>query len=142
MVTIDEFVERLCLIGADRGPRRFPRKARDREIMMKSITLSLDSAKTYDEHEINDLLQRWKADVAPAVETDHVTLRRLLVDWGHLERTQDGAAYRVGFPPRPMIFDLEIDELDLVSTIAAYRDHAERTRRERDAGRPDTAGDA
>ena len=31
MISPEEFVERLCRLGADRGPRRFPRKQRDRE---------------------------------------------------------------------------------------------------------------
>lgn len=124
MITIDDFVERLCLIGADRGPRRFPRKQRDREILMKSIRMGMDPDRTYGELEINDLLREWNRDVAPAIETDHVTVRRLLVDYGYLERTADGRFYRVGFPPRPTAFDLEVDDLDLRATIAAFRDRA------------------
>ena len=131
MIEPEEFVERLCRIGADRGPRRFPRKARDREILMKSIVMGLDSARDYSEGEINECLQAWNRDIAPAIRTDHVTLRRLLVDHGHLERTRDGTAYRVGFPPRPVAFDLEVDEIDLRATIAAYLEHAERRKRER-----------
>jgi hypothetical protein len=124
VITIDDFVERLCLIGADRGPRRFPRKQRDREILMKSIRMGMDPDRTYGELEINDLLREWNRDVAPAIETDHVTVRRLLVDYGYLERTADGRFYRVGFPPRPTAFDLEVDDLDLRATIAAFRDRA------------------
>jgi len=67
--------------------------------------------------------------VAPEIQTDHVTLRRLLVDYGYLERTRDGSSYRVGFPPRPMAFDLEVDDIDLKATIAAYRDYQQRRRR-------------
>jgi hypothetical protein len=120
MITIDEFVERVCRIGADRGPRRFPRKARDREIMMKSILMLMNSAETYSEGQVNELLQAWKRDVAPAIGTDHVTIRRSMIDYGHLERTADGSRYRVGFPPGPMVFDLEIDELDIRATVAAF----------------------
>src|SRR5262245_3137063 len=87
MVSAEEFVERLCRLGADRGPRRFPRKRQDREILMKSIIMTLESAKTYTEAEMNGALLSWKRDVGPAIETDHVTLRRLLVDHGHLERS-------------------------------------------------------
>jgi hypothetical protein len=76
MITPEEFVERLCLVAADRGPRGLPRKRRDRQILMKSITLLLDSDRTYGEPEINELLQAWKREVAPAIATDHVTLRR------------------------------------------------------------------
>jgi len=131
MIEVEEFVERLCRLGADRGPRRFPRKPRDREILIKSIVMQLRSSRTYSEVEINESLQEWNREVAPAIECDHVTLRRLLVDYGHLERTADGRKYRVGFPPRPVAFDLEIDEIDVPATIAAYLDHQRRRAAER-----------
>ena len=132
MISPEEFVERLCRLGADRGPRGFPRKVRDREILMKSITMLLDSARTYTEHEINEVLQVWSRDVTPAIQVDHVTVRRHLVDYGHLERTADGHAYRVGFPPRPLAFDLEVEDIDVRATIAAYLDYAARRRQERE----------
>lgn len=96
---------------------------------MKSIKMLLDSAREYSEPEINAALQNWSRDVGPAISTDHVTLRRLLVDYGHLERTADGGRYRVGFPARPIAFDLEVDDIDLRATIAAYLDHLGRRKR-------------
>jgi hypothetical protein len=131
MITSEEFVERLCRLGADRGPRRFPRGGRDREILIKSIMLLLPSDRTYAEGEINALLQAWNREVAPAIDSDHVTLRRLLVDYGHLERTVDGRRYRVGFPARPVAFALEVDDVDVRATIAAYREYAEQRRQRR-----------
>jgi len=132
VISLDEFVERICKLGADRGPRRFPRKRRDREILMKSIVMGLDGGREYREREINERLVAWRRDVAPAIEIDHVTLRRLLVDYGHLERTADGSSYRVGFPPGMVAFDLDVFDLDLPATIAAYRDEqARRPRRAR-----------
>ena len=131
MISPEEFVERLCRLGADRGPRRFPRKKRDRDMLVKSIVMLLDSERTYSESEINHVLQEWNRDVAPAIDTDHVTVRRLLVDHGHLERTADGRSYRVGFPLRAPAFDLEVDDIDVRATIAAYRDQSKR----RTAGR-------
>lgn len=135
MVSPEEFVERLCRLGADRGPRRFPRKQRDREILMKSIVMGLDSDREYTEAEINEVLEAWKRDVAPAIHSDHVTIRRHLVDYGQLERTADGTRYRVGFPSRPLLFDLEVDDIDVRATIAAYRDHQERKARAGPPGR-------
>jgi hypothetical protein len=126
VITLEEFVERLCLIGADRGPRGFPRRQRDRQVLLKSIRMLVDGGRTYSEREINALLREWNRDVAPAIQTDHVTLRRLLVDYGHLERTPDGRAYRLGFPARPVAFDLEVDDVDLRATVAAYLEHARR----------------
>lgn len=98
---------------------------------MKSIVMLMDSERTYTEGEINELLLEWNRDVAPSINSDHVTVRRLLVDYGHLERTADGGCYRTGFPPRPMAFDLEVDGIDVRATVAAYRDHLERRKRQR-----------
>ena len=138
MIEPEEFVERLCRLGADRGPRRFPRKQRDRAILMKSIVMLLDSGRTYTEPEINAKLQAWARDVAPALESDHITLRRLLVDYRQLERTPDGREYRVGFPAQPIAFDLEVDEIDVRATIAAYRDYVNRRARRRPESNPST----
>jgi hypothetical protein len=129
MIGLDEFVERLCRVAADRAPRGFPRNPRDREILMQSFVMRLDSSRSYSEVEINAALEHWKREIAPAIETDHVTLRRTLVDYGRLERSADGSAYRVGFPARLVAFDLEIWELDLRATIAAYREQLRQRRR-------------
>jgi hypothetical protein len=126
VIDAEEFVERLCRLGAERGPRGFPRGGRDREILIQSIVLGLDEGRTYTEREIDAALRAWKHDVAPAIETDHVTIRRLLVDRGRLERTPDGSRYRVGFPPRALAFDLAVYDLDLRATVAAYREQLAR----------------
>jgi hypothetical protein len=133
MIALEEFVERLCRLGSDRGPRGFPRRSRDREILMKSIVLGLDAERVYSEREINARLQAWGRDVAPAIATDHVTVRRLLVDHGHLERTADGRAYRVGFPARTVAFALDVYDLDVRATVAAYRDRQRAKPRRRPA---------
>ena len=135
MISAEEFVERLCKVGADRGPRRFPRSGTDRAILMHSIVLTLDSSRSYTERQINDALRTWNRDVAPAIETDHVTLRRLLVDYHRLERTSDGSKYRVSFPASVVAFDLEIYDLDLRATTAVYRELVQSRRRLRNAGR-------
>jgi hypothetical protein len=135
LISTEEFVERLCKVAAARGPRRFPRAARDREILMQSIVLGLDSSRSYSEREINAALRAWKRDVAPAIETDHVTLRRLLVDRGRLERTPDGARYRVGFPARSVAFALGVYDLDLRATIAAYLEYQRKPRAQRPSKR-------
>jgi len=131
MITLDEFVDRLCRVGADGASRRFPRNSRDREILMQSVVMQLDSERSYSEKEINAQLVAWSRDVAPSIGIDHVTLRRLLVDYHRLERTADGASYRVGFPARTVAFELEVFDLDLRATVAAYRDHVETLRKRR-----------
>jgi len=136
VITLDEFVERLCRLGSDRGPRAFPRKRRDRTILFQSIRLWLNSERRYTESEINDALRAWLREVAPAISTDHVTIRRLLVDYGHLDRTPDGAVYQVGFPREMDVFELEVYDVDVRATCAAFRDdQARRARSAREAAR-------
>jgi hypothetical protein len=136
VITLDEFVERLCRVGADRGPRAFPRKRRDRQILMKSLLMQLDSSRTYSEPEVNDAIEQWKRDVAPAISTDHVTIRRWLVDYGLLERTADGRFYRVGFPAGAIAFELEVEDVDVKATVAAFLDHQRRRRQSGLASKP------
>ncbi|HTO08481.1 MAG TPA: DUF2087 domain-containing protein [Myxococcota bacterium] len=133
MIGVEEFVERLCRICAASGPRPFPRARRDREILVESILLGLDSGRTYEEREINARLKAWLRDVAPSLETDHVTLRRLLVDVHRLERTASGSSYRVAFSSKMTAFELAVYDLDLTATIAAYREYDEKRRREKRA---------
>lgn len=139
MITLEQFLERVVKLGADRGPRRFPRGTQDREILMKSITLDLDEKVTYTEREVNEHLKRWQREVAPAIETDHVTLRRELVDYGYLERKRDGSEYRVGFPAKSVAFAIEIYDVDLRATVAAYLAEQARKAAEKKAKR---AGEA
>ncbi len=135
MITLEEFVERLLKLGADRGPRGFPKGSRDREILMKSFALELDEKAVYGERAINEHLKRWKREIAPALDVDHVTLRRWLCDYGHLERTRDGKEYRVGFPPKALAFDVEIYDVDLRATVQAFLAEQERTAARKKAAR-------
>ena len=64
MLSVEEFAERLIRLGAGWTPRPLPRKRRDREILMKSVLLTLDSDAEYSELEINERLQRWMETVA------------------------------------------------------------------------------
>jgi hypothetical protein len=129
MISVEEFVERLCLVGAHQGPRGFPRKRKDRQIIMKSFVMGMDSVRTYTESQVNEMIQDWNRDVAPAIDTDHVTVRRWLVDYGLLERSRDGSTYRVGFPAASVVFDLEVEDIDVRATVAAYVDQQNRRTR-------------
>ena len=87
----EERLGRICL-----GPRpALPRNRRDRAILLCSAVLGLNTTTLYSELEINLALQDWRRLVTPDLGTDHVQLRRALVDEGFLGRTADGQAYVV-----------------------------------------------
>ena len=94
-VSADEFGDRLIALCVLSGLRSMPRRQRDRQILMKSIVLTLDPDESYSEIEINNALKYWLADIGRRIRTDHVNLRRLLVDEGYLERDRHGSVYTV-----------------------------------------------
>lgn len=89
-----------------------PRRQRDRQIVLKSIALCLSKDLTYTEQEINAALADWSAAVGHALEVDHVTLRRSLIDERYLERSEDGSLYRLSVPFCADWFAAEVDGID------------------------------
>ena len=69
--------------------------ADDRAVLLTSIVRRFDSAAPYRERDVNVLLKDWLAGAGAMVETDHVNLRRWLVDLRVLARTPDCAEYRL-----------------------------------------------
>ena len=138
-------MERLCRAGADRGPRAFRRGGREREIMMISIALSLDSARSCTEREINDAAQRrGGATSRPRSTSTTSPCAGCSSTTGGSSAPRDGGAYRVGFPPRAVAFDLRIYDVDMPATVAAYQEYAAKSgdgesgrarRQEREPGR-------
>ena len=138
-LTPEEFTRRLgslCLRGGGSG---LPKKAADRHVLLRSMTLGLDPARSLTEIEVNEALQRWLAAVGSRIGTDHVSLRRELVDAGYLARDSDGSAYRVGRPQGTgIIFEDGIESVRPEEALAAAEAEAERKRREHRTRSPES----
>lgn len=82
----DPFVRdgRLVKLPAQRGRRR---------AVLEQVSTTFEPGKRYPEREVAEVLKRW----CEGGETDHVTLRRHLVDEGLLSRA-DGEYWRTGGP--------------------------------------------
>ena len=63
-------------------------------VVTAGAALAFDARRDYAESEVNVVLERWLAVTATMLETDHVQLRRALVDCGLLERDPYGKSYR------------------------------------------------
>ena len=111
-VGADEFSRRLVKLCLDSGGGGLPRRARDRGIVLKAATLGFEAGRTYTEREVNGVLAAWLRDVGAALESDHVSIRRELVDEGFMERDSGGAWYRLGPAARARTrFAPEIDAI-------------------------------
>ena len=64
---------------------RFPRKQKEKLVVLNEIVELFEPGKRYAEGEVNRIL-------APVYE-DYVTIRRYLIDYGFLARTPGGSAY-------------------------------------------------
>jgi hypothetical protein len=124
-ISLSQFADRFAsLVMNGQG---IPKKQLDRHILFISAILGLDSSRQYSEKELNEPLHAWTTRFGANVGLDHVTLRRLLVDEGYLNRDAAGSFYALKATDLPYTFDPGIESLDLGELIYA----AKRAREER-----------
>lgn len=71
----------------------------DLELLLASAALAFPADALLDEKDANEVLKRFLATAGAMVATDHVELRRWMVDAGFLRRTDYGTDYRRGIFP-------------------------------------------
>ena len=127
-ITRGEFSERIVRLCVSSGLRSVPRKTRDRHILAKAITLTLDLKAEYTEEEVNEELKSWLADVGGTLRRlSHVRLRRLLIDEEYLGRSKDGSRYWVALGSRNHpIFEPSVQDIDVNELLRSGREEAER----------------
>jgi hypothetical protein len=106
----------------------------DRDVLVATIVRAFDATAVYRERDVNDILRNWLAGEAAMLETDHVHVRRWLVDTGVLTRTSDCAEYRLAPPSgaiAAIVDDPAIAALDPAGIVHTTREAmaAERARR-------------
>ena len=127
-ITQKEFTERLVELCVRSGLRGVPRKARDRHILSKGITLTLDLKAEYTEEEVNQELKTWLADVGGTLRRlSHVRLRRLLIDEEYLGRSKVGSRYWVALGSRNHpAYEPAVQDVDVRGLLRSGREEAER----------------
>lgn len=71
--------------GPDGPLSTFPNKEKQRVVLLKHILSRFEHTKTYSEKEINEILR--------PIYPDYLLLRRLLIDYGFMDRKRDGSGY-------------------------------------------------
>ena len=128
-INVEEFTQRLEALCARGSGREWPRKLPDQHVLLKSVILLLDPQRDYDEQELNARLETWCEDVGHNIVTDHVALRRYLVDAGYVQRDAAGRNYRLNPAKVAEQFDAAIDSLDPVAIVAEAQRRAEERKR-------------
>jgi tRNA(adenine34) deaminase len=72
---------------------------RDFELVFATATLFFPGDRLLDERDANAILKRFLATAGAMLDTDHVELRRWLVDTGFIRRSEYGSDYRRGALP-------------------------------------------
>ncbi|WP_301108311.1 DUF2087 domain-containing protein [Sporosarcina sp.] len=80
-----ETIEKFFPKGSDGTLKKFPPKEKQRLIVLREIAKQFDSNSTYSEREINNVLD--------GIYEDYVLIRRYLIEYGFLDRAQDGSSY-------------------------------------------------
>ena len=118
-IEVSEFKDRFTALIM--GGLGFPRRELDRHILFVSAALGLEPGRAYTEGELNDQLRAWTVPFGEAVQLDHVTLRRHLVDEGYLQRDSAGASYELTTTGWPYTVDASIRTLDLEALVSEGR---------------------
>lgn len=129
-ITKDYFTKRLADLCLKSGLKGFPKDQTDQQILLKSAMLIIGQSGSFTEQEINEKLDTW-VHICQIKGIDRVTLRRRLVDTGHLIRSKDGASYQIATPgPEPHLFEDAINQLDIGRVIENAREEIARRKRE------------
>lgn len=82
-----EILQALFPQGTDGPLLRFPKKEKQKIIVLRQLIQRFELTRKYTEKEVNEILQ--------GVFHDYVTVRRYLVEYGFLDRYPDGSCYWV-----------------------------------------------
>jgi len=66
---------------------RFPKKQKEKLVLLRRIAAEFDPGRTYTEREVNEILE--------PVHHDYATIRRYLIDYRFMTRKPDGSEYRL-----------------------------------------------
>lgn len=82
----EQTLKNLFREGPDGPLDVFPSKEKKKFIVSEHLAKRFDKGKTYSEQEVNEILKRAHPEFA--------TIRRFFVDYGLMERSDDGRVYK------------------------------------------------
>jgi len=102
----------------------------DLELLFASAALAFPLDASFTERDSNEILKRFLAGAGVMVATDHVELRRWMVDAGFLQRSDYGSDYRRGALPDWLSDAAQQLDFERVATAVAQARSTNETQRE------------
>jgi hypothetical protein len=105
---------------------------RDFALVLGAAAQGFPHGRIFTEREVNDVLRTFLAEAGSMLATDHVELRRWLIDFSLLERDGFGRAYTAGAPATEFAAaaaELSKVDLALLAREARAREAAARAQR-------------
>ncbi len=124
-ITVDGWTERLAQLAVRQGLHLASlqqRDGRDLELIFATAALAFPEDRLLTERDANELLKTFLAGAGAMIATDHVELRRWLVDAGFVRRSDRGTDYRRGaFPAWLADAAASLDSTRLAEVVASAR---------------------
>ena len=124
-VTAAHWLDRIAQLASRHGVHLSTlqqKDGRDIELLFASATLAFPADQLLNEREANAVLQGFLATAGVMVATDHVEMRRWMVDTGFLQRSDYGTDYRRGSIPEWLSEAAQTLEFEhIASTVAQAR---------------------
>jgi tRNA(adenine34) deaminase len=106
------------------------REGRDLELLFASAALAFPAGALLSEPDANEILKRFLASAGVMVATDHVELRRWMVDTGFLQRSDFGTDYRRGSIPDWLSEAVQILDFERIANAVTQTRSANESQRE------------
>lgn len=103
---------------------------RDLELLFASAALAFPADGSQSERAVNDILRRFLSTAGVMVATDHVELRRWMVDAGFLRRSDFGTEYRRGVMPAWLVDAAQVLDFDRIAGAVTQARVANESERE------------
>ena len=105
---------------------------RDFGVLLSAAAQGFPKGREFSEREVNDLLRAFLGDAGSMLATDHVELRRWLVDFHVLDRDGYGRVYTAGAPAADIAgYCKQLAGVDLAAVARAARDEEAARRAQR-----------
>lgn len=133
VLTQHEWLERMSQLALRHGVHLSTLQQKtggDLELLFASAALAFPSDELLNEQDANQILKRFLASAGVMIATDHVELRRWMVDTGFLQRSDYGTDYRRGALPEWLSEAAQQTDFERIAEAVARARSAHETQRE------------